>query len=392
MLSGSSFSRRKFLQTSLTTAAGLVLARSGLSAMTPASSEEGFSFILLGDLHYDKMEHHDLGWLEKNHPGDLSQIKNYTRITSDITPRLFSTVQEMIAQLNQSPATKVAFVIQAGDVVEGLCGTEELATKQDTEALAFIKGANLGAPFIFAKGNHDITGDGATAAYKNVFHPFLSEQTAGLKGGGNIQNAYYAVEHGNSLFCFFDAYDKASLDWLEATLAKRTAQHCFVMIHPPVVPYGARATWYLYSNDKEKAAREKILALLGKQNAMVLGGHIHKFNTIRRETPGGGKFGELAVSSIINDLDTKARTILDGVSAYNGDQITVEPKFSSDTADARRAIYAAEAPFVKEFEYADLPGYAVITVKGSSVQANVFSGVSKSLYKTVDLSGLAASA
>ena len=84
------------------------------------------------------------------------------------------------------------------------------------------------------------------------------EQSGGFSAvATKLDAANYTIEHGDALFCFFDAYDKASLDWLEAVLAKRTARHCFVIIHPPVVPYGARATWNLYSAERDKAQREK---------------------------------------------------------------------------------------------------------------------------------------
>ena len=322
-----------------------------------------------------------MAWLEKNKAGDLSQIKNYSRITADITPKLFATVRESVAE------TKAAFVLQVGDLVEGLCGSEELAARQDSEALAFIRDAKLGVPFVFTKGNHDVTGDGATEAFAHVCHPFLSEQTAGFTGGGKITSANYIIEHGGALFCFFDAYDKASLDWLESALAKRTARHCFVVIHPPVVPYGARATWHLYSSERDKARREKLLTLLGKQNAFVLGGHIHKFNTLTRTTPGRGKFAQLAASSIINAPEVRPKDHLSGIGEYNGDQIRVEPSHSPATEKERRAVYDAEKPFVTAFEYADLPGHAIVTVNANQVTAQIFSGVSRQLWKTIDLSG-----
>jgi len=376
------FTRRHLLKTSLGAAASLATA----IPAAQASTDVAFSFILLGDLHYDKLEHHDMGWLQKKKGGDLGQIKNYSRITADIMPKLFAQVRETVAKLNQTPETKVAFVLQVGDIVEGLCGTAELATRQNSEAINFVRNAKLGVPFLFTKGNHDVTGDGAPEAFKEVFHPFLSEQTAVLKRGAEkLQRAAYTVEQGNALFCYFDAYDAESLDWLEAALAKRSAAHCFVAIHPPVVPYGARATWHLYSSEKDKAKRVKLLELLGKQNAFVLGGHIHKFNTICRSTPGGGKFAQLAISSVIGSDDVKPKDELHGPAEYNGDQIRVEPHFSPDTEAARRAVYAAEAPSVKEFEYADLPGYAVVTVKGESVKADMYAGISSRLWKTVDL-------
>jgi hypothetical protein len=161
-----------------------------------------------------------------------------------------------------------------------------------------------------------------------------------------------------------------------------------VVIHPPVVPYGARATWHLYASARDKAKREKLLELLGKQNAFVLGGHIHKFNTLTRATPQGGKFVQLAVSSVINAPAVKAKDTLSGLEAYNGDQIRVEPAFSPDTEPQRRAVYEEERPFVKSFEYSDLPGYAVLDVTPTRVTARIFAGVSRELWRTVDLTGL----
>lgn len=371
-------SRRRFIRHALHNSAALALP----SVLKAEEKKGAFSFVLLGDLHFDKLEHHDMKWLQEHKAGDLSQIQNYSRITADITPRLFATVRETLAE------TKAAFVLQAGDLVEGLCGTEELAARQNREAIEFVESQKFGVPFVFTKGNHDVTGDGAVEAFKEVFHPFLTQQTAGLKGGAVVKSACYTIEYANAQFCFFDAYDKASLDWLEAVLAKRTAQHCFVVIHPPVVPYGARATWHLYASERDKSRREKLLELLGKQNALVLGGHIHRFNTICRTTPRGGRFAQLAISSVVAKADVKPETELDGVKDYNGDQIRVEPKHSPETEKERRAVYAAEAPFVKAFAYADLPGHAAVTISGAQVQAVMYSGITRQVYKTMDLTKL----
>jgi UDP-2,3-diacylglucosamine pyrophosphatase LpxH len=293
--------------------------------------------------------------------------------------------------LNRTAETRVPFVLQVGDLVEGLCGSEERAARQDQEALDFVRGAELGVPFMFTKGNHDVTGDGAPQAFAHVCQKFLGEQPVNFTGDGKPTSANnYTIEHGGALFCIFDAYEAQSLEWLEAALARRTARHCFVVIHPPVVPYGARATWHLYASARDQAKREKLLEMLGKQNAFVLGGHIHKFNTLTRTTPKGGKFVQLAVSSVINAPAVKVKDTLSGVAAYNGDQIRVEPAFSPDTEPQRRAVYEAERPFVKTFEYADLPGYAVIDVTPTRVTARIFAGVSRELWRTVDLTALMA--
>lgn len=347
---------------------------------------EPFSFALLGDLHYDKLEHHDYAWLEKHHAGDLTQIQNYSRITSEIMPSLFDSVRKSVAD------SRSDFVLQVGDLVEGLCGNEKLAIVQNNEALAFIENKSLGVPFLFTKGNHDVTGDGATEAFKEVFLPYLSKQSTGFQGGGEqLKRASYAVQHRDAIFCLYDAYDRESLEWLEATLAKRTSRHCFVVIHPPVVPYGARATWHIYANERDKAKRDKLIDLLGSQNAFVLGGHIHRFNTICRETIRGGRFVQLAISSVVDSVSKKPVTELEGLKEYNGDQIRVEPNFSPDTADTRRLVYEAEAPYVKAFAYADLPGHAVVHVDDARVVVTMYAGISRNIYRTIDLTKLLSS-
>lgn len=386
--------RRQFSRTLFAGAAGLSLPgafsrAASTSDDTPQKAgAEPFTFLLLGDLHLDKLEHHELNWLQREHPGDVSQVHNYSRITKDVHPQLFATVRETVANLKESGG-HVPFVIHVGDFVEGLCGNEKLAVKQCADATEFVRAAELKVPFLFTKGNHDITGPGATDAFKEILNPFMAAQAAAFNVG-KLANDCYAIQHSDALFCFFDAYNKQSLDWLDATLARRTARHCFVIVHPPVVPYGARATWHVYSNESEKAQREHLLELLGRNNAIVLGGHIHKYNLLTRatRTPLGGKFVQLGISSIINKPGAvTARDILPGVDDYNGDQIKVEPNFSPGTEKERRAVYETEAPFVKQFQYADLPGYAVVDVNAGQVTAKVFSGTSRDLWRTVQLAG-----
>lgn len=389
LISPPTLPRRDFLRASAG-AAALALATRSVRGAKPAGS--AFSFVLLGDLHYDKLEHHDFAWLDRTHPGDLSQIRNYSRVTQETTPRLFQTVRETVAELNQDPRTRVAFVLQAGDLVEGLCGKAELAVRQNAEAVTFIRESRLGAPFLFTKGNHDITGDGAREAFAGVFHPFLTEQARALTPAApEVKNARYTVEVGRSQFAFFDAYDStASLEWLEAVAVRRTAEHLFVVVHPPVVPYGARSTWHLFSADREKARRAKFLEILGRQHAIVLGGHIHRYNTLAREA-GGGRFAQFALSSVINAPAVTPKTQLQGVADYTGDQIRVEPAHSPATEKERRAVYDTERPFVKAFEYADLPGYAIVTVDGANVTARMYSGTSRDLWRNIDLTSLSGS-
>ena len=388
-------SRREFLQRTTAAAAGLARAPPWLrSAETsvPRSAKEPFSFVLLGDLHYDKPEHHDMAWVQKEKPNDVRQIEGYTRNSRETTPLLFARVRTTITALNKTSATRVAFVLQAGDLVEGLCGNEALAVKQNADALAFVRDARLGVPLLFTKGNHDVTGPGAVEAFRSVFHPFLTEQARAVAPASDaVKSASYSVECGNAQFAFFDAYDAVkSLEWLEALAARRTADHFFAVIHPPVVPYGARSTWHIFSNEKERARREKLLTILGDQHALVLGGHIHRYNTLSR-TAGKGRFAQFALSSVLTAANAPAKDVLTGVDAYTPDQIKVEANFSPANEAERRAVYDVERRFVNAFEYADLPGYAVVTVDGARVTVRMFAGTGTELWRTVDLTALAKS-
>lgn len=106
----------------------------GAALQANAAEAPGFSFILLGDLHYDKLSHHDMNWLTQHKAGELGQIRNYSRITEEITPHVFASLRETIASLSETSAPP-AFVLQVGDLAEGLCGNQQLATLQNQEAV-----------------------------------------------------------------------------------------------------------------------------------------------------------------------------------------------------------------------------------------------------------------
>ena len=65
-------------------------------AQTPAAGK--FSFVLLGDLHFDRLKDHDLEWLAKDKPGDLRQIQNYSRLTTAVMPELFREISAVVQE------------------------------------------------------------------------------------------------------------------------------------------------------------------------------------------------------------------------------------------------------------------------------------------------------
>ena len=367
-------SRRYFLQSSL---AGSLASATSLSA----ADSDRHTILLLGDLHYDRLEHHDWNWLQRHHPRDESQIRNYSRLTTEVMPALFTVVRERVAALRTSD-TLPAFTIQLGDLVEGLCGSEERAVQQNREAVEFVSQELPDLPFLFTKGNHDVTGEGANAAFDEVLQTFQQQQSTLIDHSSHSSGANYTLTHGPAQYVFFDAYDRGSLAWLEAVAEKRTAPHLFVVVHPPIVPYGARATWHLYSGQKSAPQRAKLLDLLAEQETIVLSGHLHKFSALTRRV-GRGRFTQLAVSSIVNDLQAAPRDVLQGVDQYTGDQVTLEPRHAPDTVELRRSIYDRERRQVSSFEYANTAGYAVLTVDPSRVEAAIYAGSSREPFRSI---------
>src|SRR5512137_1969556 len=104
--------RREFVKTLLTSAAGLSL----LPPPVRAASKEAFAFPLLGDLHYDELSCHDLELLGREKPDDLRQVREYSSLTTDTVPRLLASLRETIADLNGSPDKTAPFTVQVGDL------------------------------------------------------------------------------------------------------------------------------------------------------------------------------------------------------------------------------------------------------------------------------------
>src|SRR5262245_45214252 len=104
-------------------------------ALRAGAAGQAFSFIFLGDTHLDRLEHHDLAWLEREKPNDVRQVRNYSRITSEVTPQLFATLRETVAAGREKTGQEIKFIAQTGDFVEGLCGTPQLARRHAADGV-----------------------------------------------------------------------------------------------------------------------------------------------------------------------------------------------------------------------------------------------------------------
>ena len=334
-----------------------------------------YSFVYLGDMHFDKRSHHDFEWVKANKPNDIRQIKDYVRITENHTPGLLRRIQTVIESSNG----RIKMIIQGGDLIEGLCGSRELQETQFKDALKCVRNYIPKTTFIVAKGNHDITGPGAREAFDNVMLPWLSKECK-----KQIDSASFYFMEGPDLFVFFDAYHNNSLDWLEKTLSQNKHRHVLVVMHPPAVPYNARSTWHLFSRAKEKDVRERFLNILGANKVILLTAHLHKYVILARRTS-RGTFIQFSMNSVISSPEISVRDHLEGVKNYGGHLVKLELEFQPDTKEQRQKLLEDEKPYITYFEYADFPGYAVINVSDTGINIDIYMGDSDKVWKNVPL-------
>lgn len=331
-----------------------------------------YGFVLLGDLHFDKYEHHDMEWVRKEKPNDIRQIDGYVASTRDHMPRLFEKIRGIIAK---APAP-IAGIIQIGDFVEGLCGSYALQSLQNRDAIAFVESSKLGKPFLMTKGNHDITGPDADRAFDDVLLPWMAKQS-----GTSLSSANYTWTHGKDLYVFFDAY-RPDMDWLNRVASEaEQAAHVFFVLHPPVVPYNARSSWHIFSRESQQEQRKALLSWLGKYKAIVLSGHLHRYAHLTRKTE-AGVFHQLALSSVVRSEQTRVENERSGLDAYSEELLELEPKFSPDSREERAMWLKLEKPSITSYDYAKFPGYATLWIYDDVVQADIYPGTSQTLFKS----------
>ncbi len=334
-----------------------------------------YSFVYLGDIHFDKRSHHDFEWVKANKPRDIRQIEDYVRITENHTPGLLRRIQTII----ESSDSQIKMIVQGGDLTEGLCGSRELQETQFKDVIECIRNHIPETTFITTKGNHDITGPGAKEAFDSIMLPWLSNECK-----KQIDSASFCFMKGPDLFVFFDAYHNNNLDWLEETLSENKHRYVFVVMHPPAVPYNARSTWHLFSRAKEKDVRERFLNILGANKVVLLTGHLHKYVVLTRRTS-RGTFVQLSMNSVISSPKILVKNHLEGVKNYGGRLVELEPEFQPDTKEQRQKSLEDEKPYIAFFEYADFPGYAVINVSDTGTNIDIYTDDSNKVWKNVSL-------
>jgi 3',5'-cyclic AMP phosphodiesterase CpdA len=336
------------------------------------------SFIVLGDIHYDMPEFHDMAWLATK-PDDLRQVtQEYTVYTATNWPDFMMNLKTKASVCD--PPVKA--IVQLGDLSEGLAGNVEKAMQMAAQTMKAVEDVQMPFPWIIAKGNHDITGPGAQQAFSQVYIPMFRKQT----GNGEITSANYSFRFGKVQVTCLDPWDKESdmVAFLEKELSAPEAKYKFVAIHEPVIPVTERC-WHTLRNDREK--REKLLEVIARHRAIVLCAHLHRYSVVSRNTRSGPVVQVMVVSVIRDRNYLKPAKVITNYGPSLAENV---PDWQPETLEARKAILAEEAKYVTYFKQTDLPGYAMIhidDIKGT-VSMDYYAAFGDSPFDTIDLTQL----
>jgi 3',5'-cyclic AMP phosphodiesterase CpdA len=341
------------------------------------SNGQKSSFIILGDLHYDLPDNHNMDWLA-NKPDDVRQVNEYTAYTKSN----WTDFMEILRKRVQTVEPSVKALIQLGDLSEGLAGSEEKAGKMAANAMKAIEDANMSVPWIIVKGNHDVTGPGAVKAFQQFYVPMIQKQT----NHKEINNASYSYISGDAQIICLDPWDKNidMISFLENELSASKAKFKFVAVHEPVIPVTERC-WHMFKDNPAK--REKLLEVIARHKAIVLTAHLHRYAVVSRQT-NFGPIVQVMVNSVVKDRNYREPSQL--ITEYGPSLATNIPDWQPETLDARKAILAEEAKYVTYYKQTDLPGYAIIKVdcKKESIQMEYYAAFGEKPYDKINLTKL----
>jgi len=342
----------------------------------PSAAQEN-SLIVLGDMHYDLLEDHNMDWLADK-PGDLRQVEEYTRYTK----QHWIDFMALLKDRTETEVPPVKALIQLGDLSEGLAGSEEKASQMASHTMEAIDSAHLPVPWILVKGNHDITGPGAKEAFQEFYVPMIRKQT----GKQNIENASYSYSYDKVQITCVDPWDQKidMLAFLEDELSGSNARYKFVAIHEPVIPVTERC-WHVLRKNKQQ--REKLLELLARHQAVVLCGHLHRYSVVRRSTP----YGPIVQIMAISVVKDRAYQVPDRVITNYGPSLAEShPDWQAETLEARKAMLSEEAKHVTYFKQTDLPGYAIIKMdkKNEGLTLEYYAAFGDKPYDKINLTAL----
>ncbi|WP_173002935.1 metallophosphoesterase [Chitinophaga sp. SYP-B3965] len=357
-----------------------------------SAQAQDVSFIALGDMHYDRLDDHDLDYV-MTRPQDFEQIfKEYPQYTAFYMPKFLQLIKKQTGAI--MPAVKA--VVQLGDLVEGVAGNDALARQMNRGVVDLLHSVKLPVPWVLVKGNHDVSNSpGQPEAWEEVIRPFMEGQV-----GKSVNHGMYTYKLSNNTeFFVLDQFfstdrnvpETEMVAFLEKELKASTARYKFVLTHQPVIPVTQRC-WHVLAGIRrpleDTTLRTRFLNLLAKHKAIVLAAHLHEYSVLSRATP-SGNIVQVMINSVNRGLEPPQPK--DRMTEYGGDKwVEEKPDWQPATKEVRTRILAEEKKHILQFSRADLPGYAVISMDDAKgvVMLNYYNGFAEKPFETINLTEL----
>lgn len=345
------------------------------------------SFIILGDIHYCDENHYDLDAMQRDKPSDYRQI---TGTYAPVTKSNWADMTSVIRQSIRSTDPPIKCIIQLGDISEGLANIPGQADIIAEDVTSMLEAQDFKVPFIYAKGNHDITGIGelraeARQAFSKHHVPYLKKQT----GNNGITEGNYTYTEGDVLFVMLDAYNPSidQTEFLKQSLESSSAKYKFVCMHEPAIPASERCWHYLKSGSA--AERDRFLRIIAENKAFFLCGHLHRYSVLRRNTEWGPIVQVMATSVTSVKRRNKPSYELK-TEDYGPALVDRVPSWNPETAEIRKEILREEAKYVDYYQMNNLAGYGVISVdpKKDRVVLRYYPAFEAEAYDEIDLTAL----
>lgn len=348
--------------------------------------EKAMSFVLLSDLHHCDTQFYDLDAMLEEKPGDHTQItKTYAPVTAENWDDFFDSISDRMA--GHSP--KVKGIVQLGDLSEGLANVTGYANAMAKNVVEAVQDLDLGVPWIFTKGNHDITGVGehkaeAVAAYTKYYTEFARTQ-----GCENVNDGNCTFRSGDVLFVVLDVYNKKvdQAEFVRQHLENSDAKYKFVCMHEPAIPTTERCWHYLKSKTDQE--RESFLEILAKNKAIVLCGHLHRYSVLRRNTQFGPVI-QIMVNSATSLKRSNKPSYSFSTADYGAALANWKPTYKPETLEQRKAVLAKEAEKVDFYKMNNLAGYGILNIdtKKDKIVLEYYAAFEDEPFDVVDITEL----
>ncbi len=345
------------------------------------------SFVVLGDLHMDGFEYHDMDYV-RTRPQDFEQItKEYPYYTATYIPGLLNVVKQQA----QRKDLNVKAIVQLGDIMQGVAGNDDLSRKMARFAVDKLYDLKAGVPWILTKGNHDVSvSPGQPEAWREVVQPFIERQI-----GARTDESMYTYCIGDDIELFvldqFFSVDMMRpesdiIKFLKEKLPESKAKYKFLLTHQPVIPVTERC-WHLFSGirrelDNADEVRNDFLNLLASYDVTVLCAHLHKYSHIVRNTE-KGPILQIMVNSVVDGFESPAdvnrKTEFPSVSDF-------DKEWQPQTNERRMTILEQEKPYIESYLCEDRPGYGIVSLNGDKLTFKYYDRMSDTPCDSIDIS------